>query len=214
MASGGIDNKFHIIYTHLKLEHLSKQREREVIECLLKNHPYALFVFSNQSHSRWHFLNVKYDNTPEKRKLFRRITVGEEQLRTATEQISLLDLEFISSDSPLAIQQCHDEAFNVEVVTQKFFRQYRQIFEQVEREIKGIEEDECRRIFTQKLFNRLMFIAFIQKKGWLKLNGETNYLSALRNAYHQESKSDNNFYRDRISYLFFEGLNINLQKSC
>lgn len=53
-----------------------------------------------------------------------------------------------------------------------------------------------------------MFIAFIQKKGWLKLNQEKNYLSALWNAYEkEEQKRDSNFYCDRLSYLFFSGLN-------
>lgn len=210
LASGGANNAFHIIYARLKSEKLSRQSERSVVNNLLKEHPYALFVFSNKSQSQWHFLNVKYDNSPEKRKLFRRITVGEgEQLRTATERISLLDLELIKPDaSPLDIQTCHDEAFDVEKVTQEFFKQYRQTFEKVEKLIQGMGGDERKRLFTQKLFNRLMFIGFIQKKGWLKFQGKTDYLSALWSAYQHESGTSNkNFYRDRLSHLFFFGLN-------
>lgn len=53
-----------------------------------------------------------------------------------------------------------------------------------------------------------MFIAFIQKKGWLKLNGRTDYLSALWETYEQDNTTANkNFYRDRLFYLFFSGLN-------
>jgi hypothetical protein len=210
LASGGANNAFHIIYARLKSENLSRQSERSVVNNLLKEHPYALFVFSNKSQSRWHFLNVKYDNSAQKRKLFRRITVGEgEQLRTATERISLLDLELIKPDaSPLDIQTCHDEAFDVEKVTQEFFKQYRQTFEKVEKLIQGMGGDERKRLFTQKLFNRLMFIGFIQKKGWLKFQGQTDYLSALWSAYQDESGTSNkNFYRDRLSHLFFFGLN-------
>jgi type I restriction-modification system DNA methylase subunit len=210
LASGGANNAFHIIYARLKSENLSRQSERNVVNNLLKEHPYALFVFSNKSQSRWHFLNVKYDNSVQKRKLFRRITVGEgEQLRTATERISLLDLELIKPDaSPLDIQTCHDEAFDVEKVTQEFFKQYRQTFEKVEKLIQGMGGDEHKRLFTQKLFNRLMFVGFIQKKGWLKFQGQTDYLSALWSAYQDESGTSNkNFYRDRLSHLFFFGLN-------
>ncbi|RUR74875.1 Eco57I restriction-modification methylase domain-containing protein [Chlorogloeopsis fritschii PCC 9212] len=210
LASGGANNAFHIIYARLNSEKLSRQGERRIVDNLLKDHPYTLFVFSNQSQSRWHFLNVKYDNSLQKRKLFRRITIGEgEQLRTATERISLLDLELLRSDaSPLDIQTRHDEAFDVEAVTQEFFRQYRQIFEKVEGLIQGIEVNERKRLFTQKLFNRLMFIAFIQKKGWLKYQERTNYLSALWEAYlDEDSTSNKNFYRDRLSHLFFRGLN-------
>lgn len=211
LANGGTDNAFQIIYARLKSEHLTRDRERLVVNSLLKDHPYALFVFSNQTQSRWNFINVKYDNTIEKRKLFRRITVGEgEQLRTATEQLSLLDLQFINPDaSPLEIQQRHDDAFDVEVVTNKFFAQYRQVFDKVENLIQGLEtEPQRKRLFTQKLFNRLMFIAFIQKKGWLKFNRRTDYLSALWEAYQQDNSNQNkNFYRDRLSRLFFLGLN-------
>jgi hypothetical protein len=210
LASGGANNAFHIIYARLNSEKLSRQGERRIVDNLLKDHPYTLFVFSNQSQSRWHFLNVKYDNSLQKRKLFRRITIGEgEQLRTATERISLLDLELLRSDaSPLDIQTRHDEAFDVEAVTQEFFKQYRQVFERIEGLIQGLEVNERKRLFTQKLFNRLMFIAFIQKKGWLKYQERTNYLSALWEAYlDEDSTSNKNFYRDRLSHLFFRGLN-------
>ena len=40
----------------------------------------------------------------------------------------LLDLTDLSDLSPLAIQERHDEAFDVEAVTKKFFEQYACIF--------------------------------------------------------------------------------------
>ncbi|WP_216595534.1 Eco57I restriction-modification methylase domain-containing protein [Myxosarcina sp. GI1] len=176
---------------------------------LLPDNLYSLFVFSNKTRPQWHFLNVKYEDSPQKRKLFRRIKVeaGDNQLRTATEQLSLLDLESFDSNSPLEIQKHHDEAFDVEVVTDKFFRKYRQVFEEVEGLIEGIGESDRKRLFTQKLFNRLMFVYFVQKKGWLQYNDETDYLSALWKAYCNERTKKSNFYRDRLSHLFFAGLN-------
>jgi type I restriction-modification system DNA methylase subunit len=210
LAAGGAENTFRVIYARLKSENLSKESERCVVNQLLKDNQYALFVFSNKSQSRWHFLNVKYDNSPQKRKLFRRIAIGEgEQLRTATERISLLNLESINPDAaPLDIQALHDEAFDVEAVTQAFFQEYQKIFDAVEKLISGIENKERKRLFTQKLFNRLLFVAFVQKKGWLKFQDRTDYLSALWEDFHQNNNSqDNNFYRQRLSRLFFEGLN-------
>ncbi len=209
LASGGRNNDFRVIYSRLKSDRLLKQKEREIVDTLLPDNPYSLFVFSNEARSQWHFLNVKYDDSPQKRKLFRRIKVeaGDNQLRTAIEQLSLLDLESFNSDSPLEIQKQHDEAFDVEVVTQKFFSEYRQVFERVEKLIQGINISEQKRLYTQKLFNRLMFIGFIQKKGWLQYNGQTDYLSALWKAYCKEQTKQSNFYRDRLSHLFFSGLN-------
>ncbi|VEP14147.1 Type I restriction-modification system methyltransferase subunit [Hyella patelloides LEGE 07179] len=209
LASGGANNDFRIIYSRFKSDRLLKQKEREVVNKLLPDNPYSLFVFSNEARTQWHFLNVKYDDSPQKRKLFRRIKVeaGDNQLRTATEKLSLLDLESFNSDSPLEIQKQHDEAFDVEVVTQKFFSEYRQVFQRVEKLIQGIDISEKKRLYTQKLFNRLMFIAFIQKKGWLTYNGNKDYLSALWKAYRKEQTKQSNFYRDRLSLLFFSGLN-------
>ncbi|NJM22633.1 MAG: hypothetical protein HC907_29955 [Richelia sp. SM1_7_0] len=210
LASGGVSKDFHVIYTRLKSQDLSRQDERVVVNHLLKEHPYALFVFSNRARSRWHFLNVKYDDSPQKRRLFRRITVGEgEQLRTATERIALLDLENIKVDAaPLDIQTLHDQAFDVEAVTEEFFREYRKTFEKVEGLIKWSVDSERKRLFTQKLFNRLMFVRFIEKKGWLKFQKRTDYLSALWDIYQNEDGgTDKNFYRDRLQHLFFSGLN-------
>jgi hypothetical protein len=130
----------------------------------------------------------------------------------------MLDLAALSPDlfglSPLAIQQRHDEAFNVEAVTKKFFEEYARVFARVEGLVAGISDADRKRLFTQRLFNRLMFIAFIQKKGWLRLNGSTAYFDALWRAYQRERPAqaaytggEPNFYRDRLRLLFFAALN-------
>lgn len=110
--------------------------------------------------------------------------------------------------APLAIQARCDEAFDVEPVTKKFFEEYRRIFEEVESRIQGIRDTERKRLFTQRLFNRLMFVAFVQKKGWLKFGKSKNYLDELWEDYRKNTKSKSrNFYRDRLKLLFFTGLN-------
>jgi len=211
-AGGGTNNDFHVIYARLASNQLLLGQERPVVSRLLRDHPYALFIFSNAAQDRWHFLNVKYDEKSEKRRLFRRITVGPgERLRTASERMAMLDLDSIQPElfglSPLAIQSCHDDAFDVEAVTVEFFRQYAQVFARVESLIKGFKGPERKRLFTQRLFNRLMFIAFIQKKGWLKFDSQTDYLPALWKAQEQDRSPEKNFYRDRLQPLFFLGLN-------
>ncbi len=113
------------------------------------------------------------------------------------------------------MQQGHDRAFDVEAVTQQFFREYHAVFDAVEAQITGFGSDTARkRLFTQRLFNRLMFIAFIQKKGWLKLGKRTDYLSALWDLYSarreedaKELGSEPNFYAGKLKLLFFAALN-------
>ncbi len=52
-----------------------------------------------------------------------------------------------------------------------------------------------------------MFIAFIQKKKWLRLDSQRDYLTALWKVYTHDSSENTNFYNDRIKLLFFSGLN-------
>lgn len=212
LATGGQDGEFHVIFIHLIADRLSIVAERRIINKLLQTHPYSLFVFSNHGHDDWHFINVKHDSDIKRRKLFRRIRISpHEQLRTAAERLSMIDMEEIqkkySSPGAFDIQTVHDEAFDVEKVTEDFFEKYKQVFQQVEASITGLAEKEILRLFTQKLFNRLMFIAFIQKKGWLKFNGSTDYLNSLWMDYKRKRTDGNNFYLDRLHLLFFAGLN-------
>jgi hypothetical protein len=215
LADGGVGGQFKIIYTRLSSQQIEKQKQRGIMEALLGIHPHSLFVFSNQAQDDWHFINAKYDEQNTQRRLLRRIVVNQrEQLRTAIEQIGELDLQAIGQQcgkkaielEPLEIQIQHDEAFDVEKVTDRFFSQYKLVFESVEGSIEGINNTEQKRLFTQKLFNRLMFIAFVQKKGWLEFNGSGDYFKALWQDY-QRSQPAGNFYRDRLSHLFFAGLN-------
>jgi len=127
-AGGGEGNAFHVIYCPLASDTLARGLERPVVTQLLREHPYALFVFSNKGQTDWHFLNVKFDDQVERSRLFRRITIRPGAgLRTATERVQLLDLAEInaelSSITPLAIQQRCDVAFDVEAVTKDFFRE-------------------------------------------------------------------------------------------
>src|SRR5262249_44737964 len=95
-------------------------------------------------------------------------------------------------------------AFDVEAVTKRFFAEYREVFERVEESVKGVPEGEARRLYTQRLFNRLLFLYFIQRKGWLSFRGDRNYLSALFNAAQAVGED---FLNERLYWTFFYGLN-------
>ena len=102
--------------------------------------------------------------------------------------------------------QAWQAAFDVEAVTDKFFADYQRVFAQVENAVEGIvdSETEARRLYTQRLFNRLMFLRFIQKKSWLTYNSTPNYLRALYDT--TELGADENFLNDRLYWVFFHGL--------
>lgn len=205
-AGGGANNDFHVIYARLASDRLLLGQERPVVSRLLRDHPYALFVFSNTAQDRWHFLNVKYDEKSDKRRLFRRITIGpEERLRTASERLALLDLDSIQPElfglSPLAIQQCHDDAFDVEAVTKQFFKTFAELFHTVASDIvqvRGLEKEAGK--LAQLLLDRLLFLYFIQKKGWL--DGDPDYLYARFQECWKKDPHGHSYYSNVLYPLF------------
>jgi type I restriction-modification system DNA methylase subunit len=133
---------------------------------------------------------------------------GDTALRTLCEyNLSALRFPDDPSNAEAWLKQWR-AAFDVERVTEEFFRTYRRVFESVENQVTGIEGDD-KRLFVQKLFNRLMFVRFLEKKGWLLFKDRRDYLQALWED-HVNTKKTNpnaNFYRDRLKILFFQGLN-------
>lgn len=86
LAVGGHKTDSKILNARFKSNNLPLGLQGPVISALLKEHPYALIVFSNLMQDHWHFVNVKYDEDVQRRKIFRRIVVGpHERLRTAVE---------------------------------------------------------------------------------------------------------------------------------
>ena len=186
-------------------------QERPVVTQLLKEHPYGLFIFSNHAQDHWHFINVKYDAEAEKRRLFRRISISqEERLRTAAERVAMLDLQSIQPDmfglQPLTIQSKHDEAFDVEAVTKQFFEEYKAIFRILEDDLKKQANDHTwAHDYSLQFLNRCMFIYFIQRKGWL--GNDCDFLLNFWKSYQRSGQSQNSFVDNWLRVLFFEAFN-------
>ena len=86
----------------------------------------------------------------------------------------------------------------MEAVTTAFFDEYRRVFDLAMERVEGFSDDEdeqeSKKLFVQTLFNRLMFVYFLSRKGWLTFKGDTDNLNALwRDC--QDSPDQDNFYR-------------------
>ena len=103
-------------------------------------------------------------------------------------------------------QRAFRDAFNVQPVTEAFFEDYKAAYDAAVELLAGQLEKQDAEQFTQTLFNRLLFIHFVSRKGWLRFNGNADYLNALWQDY-QASPNETNFYLHRLSHLFFAGLN-------
>ena len=91
-------------------------------------------------------------------------------------------------------------ACDVEDLARRFSTDYAAAFEKAEKLIAGRKELEGDdpRMFTQARFNRLMFLRFLECKGWLDFGGRTDYLRALYAAGGYRKKS---FYNGRLRPL-------------
>ncbi|HUY14928.1 MAG TPA: DNA methyltransferase [Terriglobia bacterium] len=91
--------------------------------------------------------------------------------------------------------------FDVEKVTKRFYDRFKEEHSGFLKFLKGIPEDEMQRWYVSVMLNRLMFIYFIQKKGFL--NSDTNYLRTKLAQSKQRGRD--RFYADFLCPLFFEG---------
>ncbi len=168
-------NGFLIIYC--RLPKLLKGTERPISEQISKTYPHNLMIFADEVNQEFHFTNLK---TAEKTKVdgripyrpFRRIIIGHfENLRTASERINLLKIES-DEESSVMINIKHDKAFDVEAVSRIFYKDYVHFYREFRKSIMNINK-LTRPIadgHTQTIFNRIFFLYFVQKKGYLKKN--------------------------------------------
>ncbi|HDH34464.1 MAG TPA: SAM-dependent methyltransferase, partial [Nitrospirae bacterium] len=92
-------------------------------------------------------------------------------------------------------------AFDVEKVTKKFYDRFKKEHDAFFDFIAGIPDDDLHTWYASVMLNRIMFIYFVQKKGFL--DGDPDY---LRKRLEQSMKQGKDlFYKKFLSPLFFEG---------
>ncbi|TRZ53019.1 hypothetical protein D4S03_02525, partial [bacterium] len=184
-----------------------KQKQYEIARKVLKGELYdaGIFAFHDPAgHFRFSLITAQYKGTKRAFSSFRRYTYfvsPESSAHTFVNQIGKAD--FASIESIL-------EAFSVEPVTKEFYTEYEKIFREAEASITLDWNAEQKRLYTQKFFNRLMFLAFLERKGWMTFNGRRDYLRALFDDYQHndpDKRREANFHRKRLNTLFFRGLN-------
>jgi len=120
---------------------------------------------------------------------------------TPLEQLSKLDINSRPENALENLESC----FDVDAVSEEFFSIYQKIFNKFKDEItKQIKNDQSAHDFVQQLFGRLMFIYFLQKKGWLDNNKD--FFKYFWERYQNGSSEKSNFYNDYLKVLFFESL--------
>lgn len=137
-----------------------------------------------------------------------------ESTRTAAERFTS-----IASKGSKATLDDVKEAFSVEKLSKAFFDEYKKHYDifcdfmvskpNIRQTIFNGDEKGIRD-FNKKLLGRIVFLYFIQKKGWLGVptksdwgKGDFNYLTNL----FKNAKNPDLFYSELLSKLFFDTLN-------
>ena len=190
----------------------------------------TLVAFYNDKDSDWRFSFVKLEIslkqndkgivkivnefTPAKRYSF---LVGElEPNHTAQSRL----VELLIKDYP-SLEEI-EEAFNVEKVSKEFFANYKELFLQLVDDLKNIRANDDRinteftlksiteANFCKKLLGQLVFLYFIQKKGWLGVPKDKNWGEGdkqfLRHTFERAVNEGKNFFNDYLEPLFYDAL--------
>jgi len=134
------------------------------------------------------------------------------RLAIDTQNVYFTDVETISNLNYKESQSWRDvwimwrKAFDVERVTEDFFDNYKNTFFKIRNELllQKIQTKQSHE-FTLLLLNRIMFIYFVAKKGWLP---EIKFIQWLWKSYKiNKTINDDAFYSEWLTEIFFKAFN-------
>jgi type I restriction-modification system DNA methylase subunit len=192
----------------------------------------ALVAFVSPDQEDWRFSLVKMDYRFEERengktKIKEEFTparrwsflVGKNE-KSHTAQSKLVPI--MADDEHKPSLTMLEEAFNIETVTKEFFEKYRELFLKTKEGLDAILIDNkvvkadfaAKNVntvdFAKKLLGQIVFLYFLQKKGWFGVardaawgTGPKNFLRELFDGRHGSYR---NFFNDILESLFYEAL--------
>ena len=164
----------------------------------------SLLIFTNRDCDQMHIIYP--DLSGSRPRLQRMVYHRDQPNRMVVQQVANLWQDYGKSGKTMG--EAVGNAFSVQPVTDAFFADYKAAYDDaVARIAEHLGQTEAEQ-FTQTLFNRLLFVHFVSRKGWLRFDGDVDYLNALWRDYQADDKArTKNFYTGRLSTLFFAGLN-------
>ena len=137
----------HVLYVALHIPETDRVRKAEAAAAarLIADQlgEDLLLIFTNTSRTQLHFIYPDFDGAQP---TLRRMVVERDlPRRTAVEQFSNVYWRY---EDGASIREALEEAFDVEPVTRKFFRDYKRVFEAAEAHVSGFsrskeEESDC-----------------------------------------------------------------------
>jgi len=119
--------------------------------------------------------------------------IREDPKRSLLEKLNKLEFNKIET---------FDNLFDTKAVVNEFYDEYKKKRIKLISKIQGINNKDDKEKYAQIIFDRLIFLHFIQQKGFL-----CNNQQFLLNKYEEIKKEKKNYYEDFLKFLFFELLN-------
>ena len=169
---------------------------RKVEQQVAKAHRENIIIYTDQTRQIWQWVRRETGKPLANRE--RQFTKGQSGENIA--QILSAIAFSLDEEDDLTIVDVTSRvraAFDVERVTRRFYDRFKRQHDAFLAFIEGIPDEDFQRWYASVMLNRIMFIYFVQRKGFLV--GDTDY---LRN---RLARTDGNFYRDFLCPLFFEG---------
>ncbi|MEG4408651.1 Eco57I restriction-modification methylase domain-containing protein [Microcoleus sp. MON2_D5] len=171
---------------------------REIVQISAEN--LLIFIDENRTKCLWYW--VKREGT----KLYPRdhVYVKREPCDLLLSKVTALkvDLEELETLSVIDVAQRLQAGLDVERVTKKFFEEFKQQHVEFLSVIRGIDKETDRRWYTSVLLNRLMFVYFLQRKGFID-SGKMLYLQ--EKLAESKQRGRDLFYSQFLKTLFFDG---------
>lgn len=163
-----------------------------------------IFVDKKRTQSLWYWVKREGTKTFPREHLYVQGQPGDLFLSKLGAMV--VDISELDASGTLPVTEVATrlkKALDIERVTKKFFRDFDTQRLDFLNLIDGIQDDRLRRWYASVLLNRLMFIYFLQKKGFLD-GGNQNYLHE-KLAASKATSGEDTFFSVFLKALFFEG---------
>lgn len=179
---------------------------------LSQRHVENILIFTDQrdnaTQSLWYWVKRSKDeatgkpkNTPRRHEYFRGQPVDLFASKLQAMVVELSELDAAGRMPVLEAARRIQSALDVEKTTKRFFSAYQEQHQELLAEIEGIDDERDRRWYASVILNRLMFVWFMQKKGFLD-HADYDYLPRQFAA--SRARGAERFFREFLSALFFE----------
>jgi hypothetical protein len=189
-----------------------EQQRLRIWKHIAQSHNENLLIFTEQqnapSQSQWYWVKRdKHPDTGKPRLTSRRHEYFRGQpvdLFASKLQAMVVELSELDSTGRLPVLEAARRiaaALDVDKTTKKFFTAYQQQHLELLAHIQGIDNERDKRWYASVLLNRLMFVWFMQKKGFLA-NQSFDYLR--EQLLKSEQRGADRFFGEFLNALFFE----------